>query len=249
MRVASMVVAVSIAMVTGAASDLPAQRVEAWVLPTARVAAETSGPFAALLDRASELGLSREQRSRIDEIRRRLARDTEHLQAQIRDAEVWGVTTEAEKEAIAAVRDQIRESATGAERAVAEVLTPEQREQAGSIAQGLLSAYPEPLHDAHEAPGAEDEPAERVAAFPTRVRIENLNYYDATVYVYSGSHRQRLGNVAGLGTRTFTLPQTFLTAATPVRFEVRHLARTRWQTSNSVVVTPGSEVHVRIPPS
>jgi hypothetical protein len=252
MRVASMIVAVSIALVAGTASDLPAQRVEAWVLPASGVVAERSGPFAALLARASALGLSREQLNRIGEIRRRLARDNEHLQAQIRDAEVWGATTEAEKEALAGVHEQIRENSAGAEREVSNVLTPEQREQAGAMEEGVLLAYPDPTKDAGEAVEAEEESAERgarVAAPPTVVRIQNHNYYDATVYVYSGSHRQRLGNVTGLGTGTFTLPRNFLTTSAPVRFEVRHLARTRSQLSNSVIVNPGSEIHVRIPPA
>jgi hypothetical protein len=252
MRFASMIFAVSIALVAGTASDLAAQRVEAWVLPASGVVAETSGPFAALIDRASELGLSREQLNRIGEIRRRLVRDNESLQAQIRDAEVWGVTTEAEEEAIAAVRQEIRENSAGAEREVAKVLTPEQREQAGAAEAGVLLAYPDPRPDAAETVDAQEESAERgarAAALPTRVHIENLNYYDATVYVYIGSHRQRLGNVTGLGTRTFTLRGTFLTATSPVRFEVRYLARTRSQVSNPVIVNPGGEIHVRIPPA
>jgi hypothetical protein len=252
MRVASTILAFSIAMVAGTVSDLPAQGVEAWVRPGTGVAAGTSGPFAALLDRASDLGLSREQRNRIGEIRRQLVRDNERLQAQLRDAEVWGVTTEAEKEAIAAVREEIRENAAGAERAVAEVLTPEQHQRAGALEEGILLAYPTPRAEADEAVDAPEESAEggaRVAALPTTVRIENLNYYDATVYVYSGPHRQRLGNVTGLGTRTFILPRNFPTGASPVRFEVRHLARTRSRMSNSVFVNAGDEVHVRIPPA
>jgi hypothetical protein len=235
MRVASTILALSIAMVAGTVSDLPAQGVEAWVRPGTGVTVGASGPFAALLDRASDIGLSREQRSRVGEIRRQLVRDNERLQAQLRDAEVWGVTTEAEKEAIAAVRAEIRENAAGAERAVAEMLTPEQHQRA----------------EADEADEVEEESVEggaSVAALPITVRIENLNYYDATIYVYSGPHRQRLGNVTGLGTRTFTLPRTLLTGATPGRFEVRHLARTRSRMSNSVMVNAGDEVHVRIPP-
>ena len=254
MRLAFLIATFALTTAAATAAELSAQRVDAWVrspYATAPVNPELTGPFAALIARRTELGLSGDQVNRIRTIQRGLMRDMEPLEAQIRDAEVFGVSTAQDSAAHAAAEAARREKVSTAEQGVAELLTPEQREQAAALAPGgrLLLAYPAPEEPEPGTEEAEEEPEARAPERRITIRVENLNYYNATVYVYNGAQRQRLGDVTGLMSRTFTLPRNLMNAASGLRFEVRLLARSSSRLSNTVLASPGDEVYVRIAPS
>ena len=100
---------------------------------------------------------------------------------------------------------------------------------------------------AYSAATEPEVPTEERRTVSTRVRVENLNYLDATVYIYSGSRNQRLGFVTGLTSQTFTVPPQLLTGGTSLRFQVRYVGRSGSRTSDNIVVNPGDEILLRIP--
>lgn len=227
-------------LLSGIQDHAAAQQPQAWVIRGGEAsAAREAGPFGALLDRSAELELTSSQLGRIREIQRRLVRANESLEAQIRDAELWGVASEEEEEAMAAVRERFQENASAAERDVEELLTPEQLQEAHALIEGDALAYSDP-------PEEEDAAGEKVPR--TRVRVENLNYLDATIFVYSGARNQRMGIATGLTTQTFTVPTQLLTGGTSIRFQVRYLGRSGMVSSDYVTVNPGDEVLLRLPP-
>ena len=94
------VVAALTVLLAGSHSEVVSQQPEAWIVGRAGDAlaiSQRAGPFAMLLDRATELALTSNQIGRIRDIQRRLVRTNEPLQAQIRDAELWGIASEEEE--------------------------------------------------------------------------------------------------------------------------------------------------------
>lgn len=237
--------------VAGPAAEAGAQRLEAWVISRPTEAPSETGPFAVLLDHRSKLALTAAQVASIEEIRDRLVGENEPLVAQIRDAAVSGVKNEEEAVAIAAVRERFSMNTSAAERDAEEVLTPEQRETAQELREGASLAYAVPTgSDAWSivemVPTGDRE--NRVDASSTTVTVENLNFYDARVYAYVGSQRRRLGFVTGRTTQTFMVPAGLLFGGTGLRFQVQAIANPRAAMSNEVILHPGDEVLLRIPP-
>jgi hypothetical protein len=76
------------------------------------------------------------------------------------------------------------------------------------------------------------------------VRIENQNFYDATIHIFWNSERRRLGWVVGNTEETFTTPYRF---GALLSFEVTLLAGPSF-TTDPMSVGPGEEVIVTIPP-
>lgn len=77
---------------------------------------------------------------------------------------------------------------------------------------------------------------------PVKFSIQNLNFYDATVYLIWRSDRRRLGVVGGNSTKTFT-SQWY---GPEVQIELQMLAGSRVR-SDRLGVNPGEEYVVEIP--
>jgi hypothetical protein len=88
-----------------------------------------------------------------------------------------------------------------------------------------------------------------VAAEPAYVRITNQSWLDMNVYVLRSSQRQRLGTVGANQTQRFRLPDNLVFGATPLRFEADPIGSSRTARSFEIVVSPGDEVTLTIPPS
>ena len=58
---------------------------------------------------------------------------------------------------------------------------------------------------------------EKQAGFQTKVRVENDNKLDMTIFVLRGGQRIRLGLVPSYTTRSFTLPDNVVANATSIR--------------------------------
>ncbi len=79
---------------------------------------------------------------------------------------------------------------------------------------------------------------------PIRVRIENQNFYDATVYLLWRGDRRRLGVVGGNSRVTFNSAWY----GPAIQVEVNLLAGQRFR-SEEWSVSPGEQVIVEIPPN
>jgi len=87
-----------------------------------------------------------------------------------------------------------------------------------------------------------------VANPPTYVRITNQSWLDQNVYVLRSSQRIRLGTVGANQTQRFTLPANLVFGATPLRFMADPIGSSRTAQSFEIVVSPGDEVTLTIPP-
>ncbi len=87
-----------------------------------------------------------------------------------------------------------------------------------------------------------------VSTPPTYVRITNQSWLDMNVYVLRSSQRIRLGTVGANQTQRFTLPQNLIFGATPLRFMADPIGSSRTAQSFEIVVSPGDEVSLTIPP-
>ena len=83
---------------------------------------------------------------------------------------------------------------------------------------------------------------------PPELRVENRAFLDMTVYVLRGTQRVRLGQVSGNSTATLRIPGSLLTGPTPLRFLADPIGSSRTPISSEIVVTPGEEVVLTIPP-
>jgi hypothetical protein len=83
---------------------------------------------------------------------------------------------------------------------------------------------------------------------PTYVRITNQSWLDMNVYVLRSSQRIRLGTVSANQTQRFLLPQNLIFGATPLRFQADPIGSSRVAQSFEIVVSPGDEVTLTIPP-
>lgn len=248
-----------VAVVLGVPGELAAQRLAVWVMPSSEGERLQNGAFAMLLNSAAEVGLTEDQLDDIDRIRERLAERTERHVAQIRDAEVWGVEAgdTAAAAGLARVRQEVADFTSEAEVEVDALLTPEQRVKVAEVLKGapLAGATPAGMETAEGAAAAAAAPvdsataAAEAARLRTTVTVDNQNYLDMSVYVYRGGQRYRLGSLSGLNTRTFVLPEHLLFGLTTLRFQVDPVARPNSPLSDEVMVRPGDEIVLRIPPT
>jgi len=99
-------------------------------------------------------------------------------------------------------------------------------------------------HGGKADPNAAPEPE----VGPTTVRVQNQGFLDATVYVYRGGSRTRLGAVTGNSTAVFTIPKVLVQPATQLRFLIAPIGGQRQPISEEVTVSPGDQVGLVIPP-
>jgi hypothetical protein len=83
----------------------------------------------------------------------------------------------------------------------------------------------------------------------TTVRVDNQATLDMNIYVLRGSERIRLGTVTGLSTQVLRIPKNIIFGATPLRFLADPIGSGRMPVTEEVVVAPGDQVGLRIPPS
>lgn len=77
---------------------------------------------------------------------------------------------------------------------------------------------------------------------PIQVHVENLNFYDATVYLIWRSDRRRLGVVNGNGRQTFTSTWN----GPDVTVEIELLAGRRYR-GDTIGISPGDDLVLEIP--
>lgn len=78
--------------------------------------------------------------------------------------------------------------------------------------------------------------------------VDNQAFPDMTIYAIEGGRRVRLG-LAGGNTRTrFTLPKYLVRSLTMLRFQADPIGSARAPVSDEILVSPGDEVMLRIPP-
>jgi hypothetical protein len=78
---------------------------------------------------------------------------------------------------------------------------------------------------------------------PVVLKVTNQNFYDATVFVLTGSRRQRLGHVPSQGQRTFT----FSWVDPQVRLELVLQSVGTYRTE-SITISSGESLEYAIPP-
>lgn len=83
---------------------------------------------------------------------------------------------------------------------------------------------------------------------PTTLRVRNQGFLDVNVYAVRGSQRVRLGTVTGNTTQVLRIPGFLMNGITPLRFLADPIGNQRTPTSEEIVVTPGDEVQLFIPP-
>jgi hypothetical protein len=89
-----------------------------------------------------------------------------------------------------------------------------------------------------------DEPAE-----VTELQVQNQAFLDMTIYVVRSSERVRIGQARGNSTTTLRIPPSMLTGPTPLRFLADPIGSSRTPVSSEIVVTPGEQVSMVIPPT
>jgi hypothetical protein len=82
----------------------------------------------------------------------------------------------------------------------------------------------------------------------TRLRVENQNLADMTIYVYRGSQRMRLGRASGNSATTLEIPATMVSGLTELRFAAEPLGNQRGILSQPIPVQPGDLVDFIVPP-
>ncbi|MDF1504712.1 hypothetical protein [Roseisolibacter sp. H3M3-2] len=83
---------------------------------------------------------------------------------------------------------------------------------------------------------------------PTTLRVRNQGFLDVNVYAVRGGQRVRLGTVTGNSTQVLRIPGFLLNGITPLRFVADPIGNQRTPTSDEIVVSPGDEVQIFIPP-
>ena len=108
---------------------------------------------------------------------------------------------------------------------------------AGILVMGMLAAT------CASTPGAESE------AEPTYLNVDNQSRYDMTIYVIrSSGQRIRLGRATSNMQTRLLIPPDLMFGLTSLRFLADPLAGNVSPVSDEIVVTPGDEITLRIPP-
>lgn len=82
----------------------------------------------------------------------------------------------------------------------------------------------------------------------TTVSVDNQALLDMTIYVINGSQRIRLGTARGLNTTVLTIPPSVVFGVSSLRFQADPIGGSRTPVSETISVTEGDEVVLRIPP-
>ncbi|RMF62895.1 MAG: hypothetical protein D6746_03465 [Bacteroidetes bacterium] len=80
------------------------------------------------------------------------------------------------------------------------------------------------------------------------LEIENRHFLDATIYVFRGALRVRLGTVTGSTRQAFTLGADLVRGGATLRFVADPIGGRRAVLNEQVPVFPGDVVYLVIPP-
>lgn len=83
---------------------------------------------------------------------------------------------------------------------------------------------------------------------PTTLSVQNNNFSDMRIYVHQGSQRIRLGTATGNTTSSFRVPKSVVFGATALRFEAVPIGGRGSSISDTITITPGESIILRIPP-
>lgn len=83
---------------------------------------------------------------------------------------------------------------------------------------------------------------------PTYVRVENQAFLDMTIYAYRSTQRIRLGIATGNSRTRMLIPPSMVYPGTPLRFQADPIGSSRRSISEEILVDPGDEVVMVIPP-
>jgi hypothetical protein len=81
----------------------------------------------------------------------------------------------------------------------------------------------------------------------TTVQVQNQNFLDMTVYVWSGQRRVRIGTVTGLSTQVLNLPANMVFGSATVRFEMNPIGSRARPMSQEITVREGDQIILVIP--
>lgn len=84
---------------------------------------------------------------------------------------------------------------------------------------------------------------------PTLLIVDNQSFPDMTIYVLEGGRRVRLGLAGGNSQAKFTLPKYLVRSLTSIRFQADPIGSARAPVSDEIMVSPGDQVTLRIPPA
>lgn len=77
---------------------------------------------------------------------------------------------------------------------------------------------------------------------PVQVRVENENWADMRIYALRAGSERRLGRVTSLDTRSFDVPESFMSGADELRLVARGLASGETTATGPIQVGPGEVV-------
>jgi len=83
----------------------------------------------------------------------------------------------------------------------------------------------------------------------TTVLVENKSTYEMTIYVVRGAERVRLGTSRPITETSFAIPVGIVFGPTALRFQADPIGSSRAPITQEIVVAPGDQVRLRIPPS
>ena len=78
-------------------------------------------------------------------------------------------------------------------------------------------------------------------------RITNRNFIAVEIHAVGPARQAYLGRLAAGATKTYGLPDDFITTATPIRFQVESVDRTMSFLTDEVLAIPGEEIILIIP--
>jgi hypothetical protein len=81
----------------------------------------------------------------------------------------------------------------------------------------------------------------------TKLRVDNQNLADMTIYAYNGSQRLRLGRAAGNTTTDLVIPSSIVSGVTQLRFFAEPMGNQRGYLSEPIPVQPGDLVDFFVP--
>ena len=81
------------------------------------------------------------------------------------------------------------------------------------------------------------------------LRVENRSWNEVVVYAIRSTQRIRLGNVPGVSTRTFNIPESLVGGGTTLRFQADPIGSSQAPVSHEITVNAGDQVQLYVPPS
>jgi hypothetical protein len=81
----------------------------------------------------------------------------------------------------------------------------------------------------------------------TKVRVDNQNLADVTIYAYNGPQRVRLGRASGNTTTDIVIPSSVVSGTTQLRFYAEPMGNQRGYLSEPIPVQPGDLVEFFVP--